>query len=205
MRQVTLDQLARAAAKSREDLWAAAKSVGLNNPLLILHWTAGHYGQTFEDDYHVEIDEHGEIYLSTDDLSDVLEHTWHLNTGTVGISLCCAFDATTEDLGDEPPTEAQIETMAQVISVLCADLWLTIRDDIVMTHGEVADSTEFYDEDDLYGPQSDEMERWDLEYLGTDESPEYDPWATDGSRGGDVLRRKAQEYRAKWNREATHL
>lgn len=205
MRQVTLDELGRVAANSREDLWAAARSAGLENPLIILHWTAGHYGQYFPDDYHIEIDENGEILLSTPDLSEVLEHTWHLNTGTVGISLCCCAFATTEDLGDEPPTDVQIETMAQVIAVLCADLWLSIRDDIVMTHGEVADSDEFYDEDDLYGPQSDEMERWDLEFLGTDESPEYDPWATDGSRGGDVLRKKAENYLARWNREATHL
>ena len=35
----------------------------------------------------------------------------------------------------------------------------------------------------------------DLEYLGTDESPRYNPWAKDGSRGGDILRGKANWYR----------
>jgi len=199
MRQVTLSELGQIAANSRENLWAAAHSAGLENPLLILHWSAGHYGQFF-DDYHVQVDEGGEIYLTTEDLSEVLAHTWHLNRGTVGISLCCACFATTSDLGDEPPTEAQIETMAQVVAVLCSNLWLTIRPDIVLTHGEAGDDPDLYDDEDLYGPQND-CERWDLEYLGTEESPEYNPWATDGSRGGDVLRRKAAEYQQKWNRE----
>ena len=41
---------------------------------------------------------------------------------------------------------------------------------------------------------------WDLEYLGTPESPSFNPWATDGSRGGDVLRGKANWYRATWKK-----
>ena len=200
MKEVTLSELGQIAANSRENLWAAAHSAGLENPLIILHWSAGHYGQYFPDDYHVQIDENGEIYLSTDDLSEVLAHTWHLNRGTVGVSLCCACFATTSDLGDEPPTEAQIETMAQVIAVLCSNLWLTIRPDIVLTHGEAGDDPDLYDDDDLYGPQND-CERWDLQYLGTDESLYYTDDYTDPHTGGNVLRRKASEYQQKWNRE----
>ncbi|MDY6053320.1 MAG: N-acetylmuramoyl-L-alanine amidase, partial [Anaerovibrio sp.] len=45
-----------------------------------------------------------------------------------------------------------------------------------------------------YGPKNG-CERWDLEYLGTEESPKYNPRATDGSRGGDVFRGKANWYR----------
>ena len=37
--------------------------------------------------------------------------------------------------------------------------------------------------------------RGDLEYLGTEECPAFRPWATDGTRGGDILRGKAQYYR----------
>ena len=200
MRQVTLSELGQIAANSRENLWAAAHSAGLENPLIILHWSAGHYGQYFPDDYHVQIDEDGEIMLSTDDLSEVLAHTWHLNRGTVGVSLCCACFATTSNLGDEPPTEAQIETMAQVIAVLCSNLWLTIRPDIVLTHGEAGDDSDLYDDDDLYGPQND-CERWDAQYLGTDESPYFTTDYDDPHTGGNVLRRKAAEYQQKWNRE----
>lgn len=204
MRQVTLEELGQVAANSREDLWAAAHSAGLENPLIVLHWSAGHYGQYFPDDYHVQIDENGEIYLSVNDLSEVLAHTWHLNRGTVGVSLCCACFATTEDLGDEPPTDAQIETMAQVIAVLCSNLWLTIRSDIVMTHGEAGDDSNLYDDDDLYGPDND-CERWDLQYLGTDESPYYTADHSDPITGGNVLRQKAAEYQTKWNREGRAL
>ena len=200
MREVQFAELGQIAANSRENLWAAAHSAGLENPLIILHWTAGHYGQYWPKDYHIHIDEEGEIYVSEDDLSEVLAHTWHLNRGTVGVTLCCAVNATTNDLGDEPPTEAQIETMAQVIAVLCSNLWLTIRNDIVMTHGEVGDSSEFYDEDALYGPDND-CERWDLQFLGTDESPYYTSDHDNPITGGNVLRRKAEEYQARWNRE----
>ena len=200
MREVQLSELGQIAANSRENLWAAAHSAGLENPLIVLHWTAGHYGQYWPEDYHIHIDKEGEIYVSEDDLSEVLAHTWHLNRGTVGVTLCCAVNATTNDLGDEPPTEAQIETMAQVIAVLCSNLWLTIRNDIVMTHGEVGDSSDFYDDDDLYGPDND-CERWDLQYLGTDESPYYTSDHDNPITGGNVLRRKAQEYQAQWNRE----
>ena len=45
-----------------------------------------------------------------------------------------------------------------------------------------------------YGPRT-TCERWDLEYLGTAESPAFAPWAEDGRRGGDILRGKAQYYR----------
>ena len=202
MKEVTLSELGQIAANSREDLWAAAHSAGLENPLIILHWSAGHYGQFF-DDYHVQIDEDGGIYLSTPDLSEVLAHTWHLNTGTVGISLCCCAFATTEDLGDEPPTDEQIEIMAQVIATLCADLWLTI-DKCVFTHGEIGDNTDYYEDWELYGPHND-CERWDLQFLGTDESPEWVDDYSDPSTGGNVLRGKAAWYRSEWNRKATHL
>ena len=69
----------------------------------------------------------------------------------------------------------------------------------VMTHGEAANN-----EDGDYSCHlpyawwndgyNDGDTRGDLEYLETDESPRYNPTATDGSRGGDVLRGKAIFY-----------
>ena len=199
MRQITLAELGQIAANCREDLWAAANSAGREHPLIVLHWSAGHYGQFFSD-YHVQVDEDGEIYLSDEDLSKVLPHTENLNRGSIGVSLCCAAFATTEDLGDEPPTTEQIEVMAQIIAVLCANLWLTIRNDIVATHGEFADDPEYYDEEDMYGPNND-CWRWDLQYLGTDESPYYTADHSDPHTGGNVLRGKAAWYQAEWNKE----
>ena len=200
MRQVTLDDIAQAAADSRENLWAAARSAGLKNPLVILHWSAG-WWETLFDDYHIQVKGDGTMWMVTDDLSEVLAHTWHLNRGTVGVSLCCCAYATTEDLGDAPPTAVQIEMMAQIIATLCAELWLTISPKNVLTHGEVGDDSEFYDDDELYGPHND-CERWDLQFLGTEESPEFTMDYSDPSTGGNVLRGKAAWYRAQWNKEA---
>ena len=201
MKEINLDELAIVAANSRESLWGAARSAGLNNPLIILHWSAGHYSQFYEDDYHIQIDYDGTIYLSTGDLSEVLAHTWHLNRGTVGVSLCCCAFATSEDLGDEPPTEEQIEVMAQVIATLCRELWLTISPKNVLTHGEAGDDPDLYEDWELYGPHND-CERWDLQYLGTDESPEFLMDYTDPATGGNVLRGKAAWYSQQWNKEA---
>ena len=66
-----------------------------------------------------------------------------------------------------------------------------------MTHGEAADNAdgdnEYYDDEDCYGPVNG-CERWDLQYLGTEESPEFTTDYEDERTGGNVLRRKIQEY-----------
>ena len=192
MRQVTLDELYTLADAAREDIWDTAKGYA-RDPKIYLHWSAGHYFQKF-DDYHVNITADGKLYVATDDLAEVLPHTWKRNSGAVGISLCCAYGATTNDLGEEPPTAQQIEAMAQAVWKVADALWLTIDKNHVLTHGEAADNEDGITPHYQYGPKG-SVERWDLEYLGTDESPSYNPWATDGTRGGDVLRGKANWYR----------
>ena len=153
---------------------------------IYLHWTAGHYDQTFED-YHLNITGDGDIYASTDDLTDLLYHTWHRNTGAIGISICCCVDATAgslenegtdTDFGSEPPTADQLETMAKVVAILCTGLDIPIDGQHVMTHCEAAEL-------DAYGPST-TCERWDLWSL-----PD-----SDGTMkpGGDVLRGKAVWY-----------
>ena len=161
---------------------------------LYLHWTAGHYGQFFAD-YHVQVDADGGIYVIGDGvLDDVLAATYRRNSGSVSIALLGCVDATTDDLGGEPPTAAQIEAMAMAAAALADGLWLTIDKERVLTHGEAADNEDGVRAHAPYGPRT-TCERWDLEYLGTAESPAFHPWAKDGTRGGDVLRGKAQWYR----------
>ena len=199
MYEITLKQLKTFAENSREAIWRIACAHDIE-PKIYLHWTAGTYDTTFPD-YHICITGEGKIFLSTPDLWEVLSHTWCRNSGTVGIALCCAYGATTNYLGAYPPTAKQIEVMAQVITVIADALWLTIDKAHVLTHGEAANN-----EDGLYVheryavwsvPQpADGDTRWDLEYLGTDESPSYNPYSTYGTRGGDVLRGKANWYRA---------
>lgn len=198
MREATIEELRQMADAAREDVWDKSKAYG-REPKIYLHWSAGHYFQRFGD-YHVNITADGKLYVSTDNLADTLAHTYMRNSGAVGISLCCAAGATTNDLGDEPPTEAQIEAMSQAVAAICDGLWLTIDKEHVMTHGEAADNEDGLNTHDDYGPKS-TCERWDLEYLGTEESPRFNPYADDGSRGGDVLRGKANWYRNEWRKE----
>lgn len=182
LRKVTLEELRQLALNSKDLLWQAAQSLD-RDIKLYLHWSAGHYGQFF-DDYHINIDKDGSIYISTDDLSAVLAHTWHRNTGSVGIALACCVGATTNDLGPEPPTAAQIEVMAQVVSVLADALDLTIDLQRVMTHGEAGDNMDGLDLTEKYGMNS-TCERWDAVILHNG-----DAWGS----GGDILRGKAIWY-----------
>lgn len=191
MRKVTLEEIKDMAENCRESIWEQAQAYG-REPKIYLHWTAGHYGQYYLNDYHIAIDYDGSIYVEHD-LDEVLAHTYRRNTGAVGITLACCVGATSNDLGSEPPTAAQVEVMAQVIAVVADGLWLTIDKNHVLTHGEAADNEDGIYPHDPYGPKS-TCERWDLEYLGTSESPSFNPYATNGSRGGDVLRGKAIWY-----------
>ena len=196
MRKVTPRELAEMASEYRERLAQAAKSVGRETKLY-LHWSAGHYGQ-FWDDYHVQVDADGSIYVIADgELDDVLAATWRRNTGSVNLCVLGCYGANSLRLGDEAPTAKQIEGMAQAIAALCNGLWLTIDKRRVLTHGEAADNEDGITPHEPYGMKNG-CERWDLEFLGTSESPKCNPWATDGTRGGDVLRGKANWYRQYW-------
>ena len=196
MRRVTPAELEELAGEYRAALAAAAAEYGRETKVY-LHWSAGHYGQ-FWSDYHVQIDKDGEIYVIADGaLDDVLAATWRRNSGSVSVSILGCLDADTNRLGAEPPTDAQIESMAQAIAALSNGLWLTIDKQRVLTHGEAADNEDGIEPHEAYGPRT-TCERWDLEYLGTLESPKFHPWSTDGGRGGDVLRGKANWYRQYW-------
>lgn len=196
MKRVTLKDIETMAKSAFPALWQEAKQMG-RDVKIYLHWTAGRYGQMY-DDYHLNIDQDGSIWASTDDFSETLAHTWHRNTASIGITLCCGYGATTEDLGEYRPTVAQIDSMAQAIAVLAPALWLTIDSDRVMTHGEAADNIDgLLPEGDEYGPNNG-CERWDLQFLGTDESPEWTTDYFDPRTGGNVIRGKANWYKNKF-------
>lgn len=170
MRKITLEELKT----------MAEEAAGYVDKIYV-HWTAGRYHQFFED-YHINIDSDGSIYASTDDLTEKLPHTWRRNTGAIGIALACCYGAEANsgydtDFGDYPPTQEQMDGVAQVIAVLCKEMVIPIDYDHVKTHCEAA-------EEDEYGPST-ICERWDLWYL-----PD-----TPGSKvmkpGGEVIRGKA--------------
>lgn len=195
MEKVTLQQLKDKALSAKYELWELARENNRDVKLYI-HWTAGRYSQ-FWDDYHVQIDYDGNIYVPKGmALSDILPATYMRNSGSVALTFLGCFDATTNNgLGTNPPTAEQIESMAQCICVLADALDLTIDKQRVLTHGECADNEDGIYCHEPYGVKT-TVERWDCEYLGTKESPRYNPYATDGSRGGDVLRGKANYYRS---------
>lgn len=105
---------------------------------IYLHWSAGYYDTVF-DDYHINIQGDGEIIV-TGGFGEIKAHTWQRNSGSIGVSLCCAYNATSNDLGEEPPTEIQIEKMAQVIAHLAKGLDIPIDKQHVLTHGEAANN-----------------------------------------------------------------
>ena len=175
---------------------------------IYLHWTAGHYGQVY-DDYHLCIDSDGTVYVNCKQLDEYKAHTYGRNTGTIGIALCCGaegrcwlpegcagYEATEAwenmfyatpnsavvNFGTAPPTVDQIEVMADIVSILCEELELPITEETVMTHCEAAF-------EDCYGPGDGDPDfRWDLWFLpDVDHLNELVP-------GGDLLRGKALFY-----------
>ena len=188
-RQITLLELKQLALQSKSNLWSAAQGIG-RDVKLYLHWSAGHYGQFF-DDYHINIDQDGSIHVTTNDFSQTKSHTYKRNTAAIGISLACCYGATTNNLGNEPPTSMQIESMSQVIAVLCKALDLTVDIYRVMTHAEAANNLDGLNPDyenngypgGKYGPGF-SCERWDLWFI---------PGVAKGE-GGNVLRGKAIWY-----------
>ena len=184
MREVTLQELKQLARDAYWDLWNGARSLG-RDVKLYLHWTAARYDQTF-DEYHVNITGDGRVYVSTDNLAEVKSATYRRNTGSIAITLWCAYDAAgPDDLGPYPPTEAQINAAAQVICVLADALDLTIDLDRVMTHAEAADNEDGLNTHEDYGPNS-TCERWDLWVLRQGEEP---------GTGGQQMRGNANWYR----------
>lgn len=164
MRQITLPDIRMMARQARGQI-----------DRIFLHWTAGHYGQPFPD-YHVNIDADGSLYTAASSLTQTLAHTWRQNTGSVGVAILCCYNGNTNSLGPEPPTVQQVETMAQVVAILCEELGLPIDIAAVRTHAEQADI-------DGYGPAT-TCERWDLLFLSDN----------DRSPGGDIIRSKAIWY-----------
>ena len=150
---------------------------------IYLHWTAGRYDQFF-DDYHLNIDGDGKVYHTCASLDERKAHTYQRNSGSIGITLCCALDASCQgpepDLGSCPPTTLQLVALAKVVAVLCVGLGLALDEGAVMTHAEAALV-------DGYGAGSGDSEtRWDLYWVLNGEGKLI--------RGGDHIRQLAQHY-----------
>lgn len=201
VRRVNLTDLYNEALGAKEELWRQARNLG-RDVKLYLHWTAGRYHQ-FWDSYEIQIDADGSIYRYNGlDLDDVGSGTWRRNSGSISITMLCMFDGSTRSGGSNPPTTAQIESMARVVTVLADALDLSIDIKRVLTHGEAADNEDGIWPHDQYGPKS-TVERWDLEVLFNKDAPVYAPYSD--ARGGDSIRGKAAWYRNHYGVGKTHI
>lgn len=187
MRIATLSEIKALARAAYNDLWDGAKANG-RDVKIYEHWTAGHYDQLF-DDYHINIDGDGRVYISTENFADVKAATYMRNTGSIAVTLCAAYNSFLgqyANLGPEPPTDLQVNAMAQVTCVLADALDLSIDLQHVLTHAEAADNKDGIYACDPYGPDHD-CERWDL-YVTHENDRPY--------TGGDIIRGNANYYRA---------
>ncbi len=127
---------------------------------IILHWTSERYDRT-DDSYHINIDDKGRLYQTCYKLHELKQHTNSRNYDTIGIALCCGYQASYKDLGHIyygpcPPTLEQVEQAAKAIALLCMTLGLKVSYSTVKTHFELA-------VENGYGPSSGKTERrWDL-------------------------------------------
>ena len=153
---------------------------------IYLHWTAGRYGQYF-DDYHINVDHDGKVYLTCEELTELKAHTWKHNTGSIGVTICCCYEATYDkesgdiDYGPYPPTDKQIDSLIKVVKVLCEALELSCTVAHVRTHYEQAII-------DRYGPGQDSDCRWDLMFLKDKNFPTRNHLRL----GGELIRSRAR-------------
>lgn len=149
-----------------------------NAQSITLHWGANWYDNTSEH-YNINILGDGTIYSDYDNLDVTCQHTWHRNTGNIGISLSCMGDGSiwadgTIQWGSAPPTDAQVDKMAMVVNSICKAKGWDINYDRVKTHAEWAEIDGYSIHD------SDPDMRWDLLAI-----------PQEAGDGGDILRGKA--------------
>ena len=183
---MTLDEIRKSVSDVKDGIWRQAVNLG-RDPKIYMHWTAGAYDMDYPD-YHFSIRADGSV-LQTHDFSTNVEATYMRNSGSVAVTLDCCADAVAYagggcNLGNYPPTSAQIECLSQVVAVIAEALDIPIDLQHVMTHAEAADNMDGLYPCDPYGPST-TCERWDLAVLSGD-----DAWMS----GGDTLRGKALWY-----------
>ena len=172
--------------RNKNGIWQDAMDAG-RVPKIYLHWTAGDYDTDYPE-YHFSIKGDGSVSM-THDFYTPIAATYMRNSGSVAIALDCCQGAVAYgdgcNLGNYPPTQIQIECMAQMIAVISKALDIPININHVMTHAEAADNQDGLYASEPYGPMS-TCERWDLAVLEAG-----DEWLS----GGDILRGKAIFYR----------
>ena len=104
-------------------------------------------------------------------------HTAGRNSFAAGVAIAAMRDATPQNFGAYPMTQAQIDAMSSLVARIAATYGIPIDREHVMTHAEAAV------DDGYFG--SGEGERWDIARL----APRVDPLTKhDAREAGDALR-----------------
>jgi N-acetyl-anhydromuramyl-L-alanine amidase AmpD len=116
---------------------------------VVLHWTAGTHKASALDKahYHVLIEGDGAVVLGNHPIDANAKparniranHTRNLNTGSIGVSLCCMLNAVERPFraGAFPMTLAQWQIAAEVVADLCEQYKISVTPRSVIAHGEV--------------------------------------------------------------------
>lgn len=116
---------------------------------IIVHWTAGTHKASSLDQahYHILIEDDGKLVKGTHSILDNVStgdnryaaHTFRLNTGSIGVSVCCMAEAMEKpfNAGSFPMSETQWNVMAQVVAELCEEYEIAVTPQTVLGHGEV--------------------------------------------------------------------
>lgn len=121
--------------------------VGLSR--LILHWTAGSY--VVNDDilqhYHFAVDGSGTVHAGIFKPEDNIKlvgdqyaaHTYHCNTGSIGISVCAMGGAVQSpfNVGKYPIKIEQQDAFVALAAHLCDTYGIKVSRSTVLTHAEV--------------------------------------------------------------------
>jgi N-acetyl-anhydromuramyl-L-alanine amidase AmpD len=118
---------------------------------IVCHWTAGAYKANATDleHYHLLIEGDGTVVTGDHPISDNVStgdddyaaHTKSLNTGSIGVSLCCmGGEGVTESpfvAGPYPMTETQWRVLVEVVAELCVAYEIEVTRETVLSHAEV--------------------------------------------------------------------
>jgi hypothetical protein len=117
---------------------------------VICHWTGGNHRASSEakEHYHVLIEGDGTVVRGRHSIADndscgrddpYAAHTRGKNTGSIGVAVCCMFDAKERPFsaGPFPMTEVQWRRMAEVVAQLCQRYRIAVTPETVLAHGEV--------------------------------------------------------------------
>lgn len=137
---------------------------------IILHWTAGSYEASSIDlaHYHILIEGDGNLVRGSHSIDDNVStadniyaaHTFRLNTGSIGVSVCCMAGAEESpfNAGSSPMLQIQWDTTAQVVAELCQFYDIPVTPQTVLGHGEV-ESVLGIDQAGKWDPM---VQPWDL-------------------------------------------